>query len=73
MQTLQQGAYCVEDYMKEFEMLMMRCNVHEPQEQTIARFISGLHKEIVDSMELQPFTTYEDVILLVVKVEKQRK
>ena len=30
LQTLQQGAYCVEDYVKEFEMLLMRCDVHEP-------------------------------------------
>ena len=73
LQTLQQGAYCVEDYVKEFEMLLMRCDVHEPQEQTIARFISVLHKEIADLVELQPFTSYEDVILLAVKIEKQKK
>ena len=44
MQTLCQGVFYVKDYVKEFKMLMGRCYLQEPQEQTIARFISGLHK-----------------------------
>ena len=45
-QTLRQGAFYVEDHVKEFEMLMIHCDLQEPQEQTIARFISGLHKKL---------------------------
>ena len=72
-QTLQQRAYYVEDYMKEFEMLMMRCNLQEAQEQTIARFISGLHKEIADLVELQPYATLNYMITLAMKIERQCK
>ncbi|PKI73061.1 hypothetical protein CRG98_006556 [Punica granatum] len=68
-----QGGMSVEDYVMEFEMLLMRCELNEPWEQTIARFIGGLNKEITDVVELQPYVFLEDVIKLVNKVEKQRK
>ena len=65
---------CVKDYVKEFEMLMMRCELQEPQEQTIARFlVVGLNKEIVDTVELQPFLFLENIIKLAIKVERQLK
>lgn len=35
--------------------------------------VSGLHKEIVNSVLLQPYPTIEDVITLDVKIERQRK
>ena len=73
IQTLHQGVYSVEDYVKEFEMLMIHCELQEAQEQTIARFISGLNKEIVDSVELQPCVSLENVIKLVVKIERQQR
>ena len=59
--------------MKEFEMLMICCDLQEPQEKTITRFISGLHKEIADAVELQPYVSLEDVIKLVMKIERQRR
>ena len=64
---------CVEDYVKEFEVLMMRCELQEPQEQTIARFLGGLNREIANMVELQPFVFLEDIIKLVIKVERQLK
>ena len=64
---------CVEDYVKEFEVLMIRGELNEPQEQTIARFIGGLHREIGDLEELQNYVTLEDVIKIAIKVERQRK
>ncbi|XP_058003722.1 uncharacterized protein LOC131180123 [Hevea brasiliensis] len=66
------GGICVEDYVKEFEMLMLRCDVREPQEQTIARFLSGLNYEIANTVELQPYVFLQDVIKLAIKVERQR-
>ena len=73
LQSLRQGGMCVEDYVKEFEMLMMMCDLQEPQEQTIARFLGGLNKDIADKVELLPFVFVEDVIKLAVKVERQFK
>ena len=71
--NFKQGNLSVEDYMTEFENLMMRCEVVEPEEQTIARFLGGLKEEISDVVNLQPFWTYQDVCKLALKVEKQQK
>ncbi|XP_052172190.1 uncharacterized protein LOC127788118 [Diospyros lotus] len=73
LQSLRQGGMSVEDYVKEFEMLMMRCELQELQEQTIARFIGGLNREIANIVELQPFVFLEDIIKLAIKVERQLK
>ncbi|XP_073109485.1 uncharacterized protein [Elaeis guineensis] len=51
----------------------MRCDLREPQEQTITRFLGGLNKEIADTVELQSYVFLDDVIKLPVKVERQRK
>ena len=39
---------------------MIFCDLQEPQKQTIARFINGLHKEVTDAVELQPYVSFED-------------
>ena len=39
----------------------------------IARFINGLHKEILDAVELQTYVSLEDVIKLAMKIERQRR
>ena len=72
MKTLCQGTYSVKDYVKEFEMLIIRVELQEAQEQTIARFISGLNKEIANLVDLQPYVSLEDVIKLAMKIERQQ-
>ncbi|RDY03350.1 UPF0183 protein, partial [Mucuna pruriens] len=52
LQSLTQGSMSVEDYYKEMEIAMTRANVKENHEVTMARFIGGLKKEIVDVVEL---------------------
>ena len=42
----------VEEYYKEIEIAMIRANVEEDRETTMAKFIGGLKKEIVDVVEL---------------------
>ena len=51
----------------------LRYDLREPQEQTIARFLGGLNKEITDRVELQSCVFLDDVIKLAVKVERQCK
>jgi hypothetical protein len=42
LQNLRQESFSVEEYYKEMEKAMIRANVYEDEEQTIARFMAGL-------------------------------
>ncbi|KAL3527788.1 hypothetical protein ACH5RR_012444 [Cinchona calisaya] len=71
--SFKQNNLSVVDYTAEFEDLMLRCDTYEPEEQTIARYLSGLRIEIFNVVQLQPYWTFHDVCKLALKVEKQLK
>lgn len=71
--TLRQGGLSVEDYLQEFETLKLRCDVNEPEEQTISRFVSGLRYDISDKVELHTFTLFDEAVQLAIKAERQNK
>ena len=73
LQTLTQGSMSVEEYHKEMEMLMIKANVEEDREATMARFLRGLNKNIADVVELQHYVEIEEMVNLEMKVEKQLK
>ena len=52
---------------------MLKGEFEEPEEHTIARYLSGLKYEIANMVNLQPFFSLHDVMKLVLKVEKQNK
>ncbi|GKV35062.1 hypothetical protein SLEP1_g43380 [Rubroshorea leprosula] len=58
-------------YTMEFEQLMMKCDVREMDEQTIARYLGGLDYDISKVVQLQQYWTLDDVIRLALRVEKQ--
>ncbi|KAF7839296.1 putative gag-pol polyprotein [Senna tora] len=59
--NLKQGSKSVEEYYKEIEIAMIRANVLEDREATMARFICGLNKEIANVVELQHYVEIEDL------------
>ncbi|GKV40805.1 hypothetical protein SLEP1_g48406 [Rubroshorea leprosula] len=61
----------VEEYTMEFEQLMMKWDVREKEEQTIARYLGGLDNDISKVVQLQQYWTLDDVIRLALRVEKQ--
>ena len=71
LQTLRQGSRCVEDYNKEFEVLMTRADLDEDQEATMARFLAGLNRDIANLVDLQPYGDMVELVNLAIKVEKQ--
>ena len=73
LQRLMQGSKCVDDYYKEMEMAMVRADVHEDREATMARFFNGLNKEITHVVEFQHYLELEDMVHMVIKVERQLK
>ncbi|KAJ4708851.1 Mutant gag-pol polyprotein [Melia azedarach] len=73
LQGLVQGSISVEDYYKEMEIAMIRANIEEDREVTMARFISGLNKEVADVVDLQHYVEMEELLHKSIKVEKQLK
>ena len=73
LQTLTQGSMSVEEYHKEMEMLMIKANVEEDREATMARFLRGLNKNIADIVELHHYIEIEEMVNLAMKVGKQLK
>ncbi|KAF7832500.1 hypothetical protein G2W53_014833 [Senna tora] len=73
LQNLKQGSKSVEEYYKEMEIAMIRANVVEDREATMARFICGLNKEIANVVELQHYVEIEDLVHMAMKVERQLK
>jgi hypothetical protein len=71
--NFKQKELSVEEYTTKFDHLMIRCDVVEQEEQMIARYLGGLHVEISDVVQLQPYRTYNDVRKLAMKVEKATK
>jgi hypothetical protein len=46
LQNLRKGNLSVEDYYREMEKAMIRANIDKDEEQSIARFMSGLQHNI---------------------------
>ena len=62
LQGLRQGSRSVEDYCKEMEIAMIRANVEEDREASMARFLLGLNQEIHDQVEMQHYVELEDMV-----------
>ncbi|XP_057501092.1 uncharacterized protein LOC130785067 isoform X6 [Actinidia eriantha] len=73
LQGLAQGNRSVEDYYKEMEIVMIRANVEEDREATMARFLNGLNQEIANVVELQHYVEIEEMVQKAVKIEQQLK
>ncbi|KAJ9536534.1 hypothetical protein OSB04_un000286 [Centaurea solstitialis] len=71
LQSLNQGTKSVEDYYKEMEIAMIRANVEEDREATMASFLSGLNRDIANVVELQYCVELEDMVHTAMKVERQ--
>ncbi|KAL4348034.1 hypothetical protein GQ457_17G008540 [Hibiscus cannabinus] len=55
------------------EMAIMRANIVEDREATMARFLAGLNTEISNVVELQHYVELEDMVYMAIKVEKQQR
>ncbi|XP_052486318.1 uncharacterized protein LOC128041056 [Gossypium raimondii] len=73
LQNLTQGNRSMEDYFKEMEIAMIRANVEEDREATMARFLAGLNRDIANVVELQHYVDIVDMVHVAIKVEKQLK
>ncbi|XP_071905956.1 uncharacterized protein [Coffea arabica] len=73
LQTLVQGNRSVDKYHKEMEILMLRADVQEDKEATMARFLNGLRPEIVERVELYHYMELYELVVKADKVEQRLK
>ena len=59
--NFRQKEMTVAKYIAEFDHLMLKGELTEPDEQTIARYLGGLKYEISNVVQLQPYWTLNDV------------
>ncbi|XP_068493476.1 uncharacterized protein [Phaseolus vulgaris] len=71
LQRFHQGALSVDDYFKQLDTLLIRVNMDESEEAKIARFVSGLRRDVQDVVELQEYSSLENVVHLASKIENQ--
>ena len=55
------------------EIAIIRTNVSEDGETTMARFLNGLNIDIANMVELQHYLEIEDIMHMTIKVKKQLK
>ncbi|XP_039030561.1 uncharacterized protein LOC120165033 [Hibiscus syriacus] len=54
------------------EMAMMRANIEEDREATIARFLAGLNFEVASVVELQHCVELDDMVHMAIKIKSQQ-
>jgi len=71
LQRLQQGPRSVDEYIKDLETTLTKINMHDGEQSKIARFVSGLRREIQDIVELYEYSSLLKLVHLANKVESQ--
>jgi cysteinyl-tRNA synthetase len=71
LQNLKQRNLLMEEYYQEMETAMIRANVYEDEEQSIAHFMSGLHRNIQHIVEMQQYRNLIELVHQASKAERQ--
>ena len=50
--------------MREFEKLLVKCDIQEPKEQTIVRYRGRPEPKYADVVELQEYSIFDEVCVL---------
>ena len=74
LKRLQQGSMCVNEYFKMMESMLLKVGLQfESEEEKVARFVSGLRREVQDVVELYEYSTLDKILHLALKVKSQLK
>lgn len=60
----------MEESIREFKYLILRCDIKEAKEQIITQFLGGLKKELANAIKLQPYQHCNDVGKLAMTIEQ---
>ena len=70
LKHLKQGTRSVEGYYREMEIAMIRANVDEDREATMARLLASLNIEVTHQVELKHYMQMEDMLHMSIKIEQ---
>ncbi|KAF8047422.1 hypothetical protein N665_3041s0001 [Sinapis alba] len=70
---LTQGSKIVDEYYHEFESLMIKARMDEEREATMARFIGGLNRDILDRVEMEHYVEIEEILHKANLIDQQLK
>jgi len=73
LHNLVEGDMSVDEYTTESEKLLIKCDIQEPEEQTIVRYLRGFEPRYSNVVELQQYSTFSEVCVLAHKVEQQKR
>ena len=73
LQSLSQGTKSVDKYFKEMELSMIRANVKKYMEVIMVRLMNGFNHDITHIVKLHHYVELEEMVYMVVNVEKQLK
>ena len=73
IQNFKQQNLSVEEYSAKFKNLMIKGDLQEAEEQSIACYLAGMRFEISRVIYLQPYITLQEVMKLALKVEALNK
>ncbi|GJZ18427.1 transposon ty3-G gag-pol polyprotein [Tanacetum coccineum] len=73
LHSLKQGAGSAEDYSREFEYLLMKCDIPEDDPQTLVRYLGGLEPRVANVVELHTYQTLAELTILAHKVDSQQR
>lgn len=71
--NLRQGNSTVTEYIQERERLAVLCDINEPEEMKIGRFLGGLREELREKLEPIQKLTYDGACNSAVTYESMRK
>nr|GEW76399.1 reverse transcriptase [Tanacetum cinerariifolium] len=73
LHSLRQRAGTAEDYSREFEYLLMKCDMPEDDPHTLVRYLGGLESRVAHVVELHPYETLAELTLLAHKLDSQQR
>nr|GEV71056.1 hypothetical protein CTI12_AA145160 [Tanacetum cinerariifolium] len=73
LHSLRQGAGTAKDYPREYEYLLMKCDIPEDHPRALVRYLGGLESRVAHVVELHPYQTLAELTLLAHKVDSQQR
>ena len=73
LENLRQGSLSAEEAYTNMQVAMVKANVLEDEENTMARYLRILNSNLANEVDMYPYSTMEQLLHLAIKVERKTK